>query len=117
MSPDDFKAWRKAMGYSQDRAANALGLSRTAVQNYDTGVRRGDGGRSRSPSISPWRAPLFTTAWILGRRHDGTRRSPPALGACRPAITVAPGGAIAPQPAPPMEGVGPAVINRSHHRH
>lgn len=49
MSPDDFKAWRKAMGYSQDRAANALGLSRTAVQNYDTGVRRGDGGAVEIP--------------------------------------------------------------------
>lgn len=43
MSPDDFVAWRRAMGYSQDRAAQALGLSRSTVQNYGAGVRRGDG--------------------------------------------------------------------------
>ncbi len=39
MTPDDFKAWRKAMGISQDGAAEVLQLSKATIQNYERGVR------------------------------------------------------------------------------
>jgi len=41
MTPEQFKEWRVAMGYrSRDVAADALGLSRSTVELYETGVRR-----------------------------------------------------------------------------
>lgn len=43
MTPEEFRIWRRAMKLSQDGAAAALGLSKSAVQQYETGVRRGDG--------------------------------------------------------------------------
>lgn len=39
MTPEDFKDWRKAMGLSQDGAADALQLSNATIQNYERGVR------------------------------------------------------------------------------
>jgi transcriptional regulator with XRE-family HTH domain len=45
MTPEDFKAWRKAMGFrSQQAAADALGMSKSAIVNYELGTRR-DGGK------------------------------------------------------------------------
>lgn len=41
MRPDDFKAWRKSLGFSQKEAAEALGLKRRIVQYYEKGVRDG----------------------------------------------------------------------------
>jgi len=43
MTPRDFKNWRKQMGFTQQQAAEALGLSKATIENYDKGVRREDG--------------------------------------------------------------------------
>jgi DNA-binding XRE family transcriptional regulator len=43
MTPDDFKAWRKLMDFSQSEAAEAIGVSRGSVENYERGSRREDG--------------------------------------------------------------------------
>ncbi|MER2249674.1 helix-turn-helix transcriptional regulator [Methylorubrum podarium] len=42
MSPDDFKAWRLRLGFSQQEAADRLGISRGSVENYERGHRRED---------------------------------------------------------------------------
>ncbi|MBB2964668.1 helix-turn-helix domain-containing protein [Methylobacterium sp. R2-1] len=42
MTPDDFKAWRLALGFSQQEAADRLGVSRGSVENYERGHRRED---------------------------------------------------------------------------
>ena len=39
MDPWDFKKWRKKMGYSQVQAGEKLGLSRGAVQYWESEVR------------------------------------------------------------------------------
>lgn len=49
MTPDDFKAWRKAMGLSQRAAAEALGMSRPAIENYERGHRIGDNRKVEIP--------------------------------------------------------------------
>ncbi|EJF91666.1 helix-turn-helix domain-containing protein [Bartonella tamiae] len=43
MKPEDFKHWRKQMGFTQAKAADVLGLSKATIENYDKGVRREDG--------------------------------------------------------------------------
>lgn len=43
MTADDFKAWRKAMNLSQAKAAEALGVSKPTIENYERGRRREDG--------------------------------------------------------------------------
>lgn len=42
MTPGEFKAWRKALGLSQKRAADALGLKNRIVQYYEKGERDGE---------------------------------------------------------------------------
>ena len=42
MTPNDFKAWRKALGLSQKKAADALGLKNRIVQYYEKGERDGE---------------------------------------------------------------------------
>jgi transcriptional regulator with XRE-family HTH domain len=42
MTPEEFKAWRQAVGFSQTEAAEALGISRGSVENYERGSRRED---------------------------------------------------------------------------
>ena len=42
MTPSDFKAWRKALGLSQKKAADALGLKNRIVQYYEKGERDGE---------------------------------------------------------------------------
>ncbi|MFL5334090.1 MAG: helix-turn-helix domain-containing protein [Geminicoccaceae bacterium] len=42
MTPSDFKAWRKSLGLSQKKAADALGLKNRIVQYYEKGERDGD---------------------------------------------------------------------------
>jgi len=49
MTPDEFKAWREAQGFTQQQAAEELGISISAVANYEHGVRRGEG----EPAIIP----------------------------------------------------------------
>lgn len=39
MTPDAFLAWRQRLGLTQTAAAKALGLSRSALINYEHGVR------------------------------------------------------------------------------
>ena len=42
MTPSNFKTWRKSLGLSQKRAADALGLKNRIVQYYEKGERDGD---------------------------------------------------------------------------
>jgi transcriptional regulator with XRE-family HTH domain len=49
MTPDEFKVWREAQGLTQHQAAEELGISVSAVANYEHGVRRGEG----EPAIIP----------------------------------------------------------------
>lgn len=51
MTPDEFKAWRKAMGWSQAEMADALGLSRGSIENYERGSRREDGRPVEIPGV------------------------------------------------------------------
>ena len=44
-----FRQWREHMGWSQQEAADALGLSLSQVKNYDAGFDRG----RNTPSIPP----------------------------------------------------------------
>jgi len=39
MDNEQFKAWRKKMGYTQQQAADALGLYRLTIINYERGTR------------------------------------------------------------------------------
>lgn len=42
MTPEEFKEWRANLGYSQHQAADALGVSRGSIENYERGSRRED---------------------------------------------------------------------------
>jgi transcriptional regulator with XRE-family HTH domain len=42
MTPNHFRAWRKSLGLSQKRAADALGLKNRIVQYYEKGERDGE---------------------------------------------------------------------------
>lgn len=42
VKPSDFKKWRKSLGLSQKKAAEALGLKRRVVQYYEKGERNGE---------------------------------------------------------------------------
>jgi transcriptional regulator with XRE-family HTH domain len=41
MTPHQFKAWRKAMGFRQREAAERLGLKKRVIQYYEHGARDG----------------------------------------------------------------------------
>lgn len=41
MKSSDFKRWRKAMGFKQKDAAEALGLKKRVIQYYEKGHRDG----------------------------------------------------------------------------
>jgi len=43
MKPEQFKMWRKKMGFTQQQAADALGLNNRSVINYERGSRYEDG--------------------------------------------------------------------------
>jgi len=49
MKPEQFKAWRKKMGFTQQQAADALGLSIQALGNYERGTRYEDGREVKIP--------------------------------------------------------------------
>lgn len=67
MTNAEFREWLKSMGFSQAKAADALGLGESTVNGYATGKRRGDGGAVEIPlhialacsalyhRIGPWR--------------------------------------------------------------
>lgn len=42
MTPEEFKAWRLQCDFSQTEAAEALGVSRGSIENYERGTRRED---------------------------------------------------------------------------
>jgi DNA-binding XRE family transcriptional regulator len=70
MTPDEFKAWRKAMDYSQADAAKALDLSKGTIENYERGHRIDNKQPVVIPHVvalacaalfhrlTPWSAPL-----------------------------------------------------------
>ena len=41
MQPDDFRTWRKALGWKQKDAAEKLGLKKRVIQYYEKGDRDG----------------------------------------------------------------------------
>lgn len=41
MTPEQFRAWRKGLGWKQKDAAEFLGLKKRMIQYYETGVRDG----------------------------------------------------------------------------
>ncbi len=43
MTPADLKAWRKRMGYTQQEAAAALGMSAAGYQQLESGRNKGTG--------------------------------------------------------------------------
>ena len=49
VKPEHFKKWRLEMGYTQSQAADALGLSKATIENYDKGTRREDGREVKIP--------------------------------------------------------------------
>ena len=49
MTSSEFKAWRKALGLSQKKAADALGLKNRIVQYYEKGER--DGEKVKIPKL------------------------------------------------------------------
>lgn len=51
MLPEQFKQWRKEMKFTQAQAADALGLSKATIENYDKGIRREDGREVIIPII------------------------------------------------------------------
>lgn len=69
MDHEAFKAWRKALGLTQAEAADALGISKPTVENYERGVRRDTGGAVEIPkhialacaaiynNLPPWQPP------------------------------------------------------------
>jgi transcriptional regulator with XRE-family HTH domain len=49
MNPDELKSWRVNQGFTQQQAAEELGISLSAMINYEHGVRRDNG----EPAIIP----------------------------------------------------------------
>jgi transcriptional regulator with XRE-family HTH domain len=49
MTGEDFKLWRYTMNLNQKQAADALGISRDTVTNYETGRRRDTGREVEIP--------------------------------------------------------------------
>ncbi|QRG06109.1 helix-turn-helix transcriptional regulator [Xanthobacter dioxanivorans] len=43
MDNEVFKTWRKVVGLTQAQAAEALGVSKATIENYERGSRREDG--------------------------------------------------------------------------
>lgn len=66
MDAHDFKAWRKRLGYTLDGAAEALGMSRSAIINYEAGVRRDSG----EPVVIPKVVALACAAVEAGLGDD-----------------------------------------------
>jgi transcriptional regulator with XRE-family HTH domain len=43
MSPEGFKTWRTIMGFSQAKAGEMLGLSKSTIEIYERGTRKDNG--------------------------------------------------------------------------
>ena len=60
-----FRRWREQMGFTQDEAAEALGVTRSQVANWDAGKVR---GRKRGgPSTPPLSVRRVMTALDIGQ--------------------------------------------------
>lgn len=67
MDSEVFKTWRKVMGLTQAQAAEALGISKPTIENYERGTRRDNGAPVEIPKhialacaaiyhkIGPWK--------------------------------------------------------------
>lgn len=62
MTNDQFKSWRKHMGYSMVEAAKMLGISTGSVELYERGARRED----NRPVLIPKPVELACAALALG---------------------------------------------------
>lgn len=71
MTPDEFKAWRNAMGYSQAEAAKALDLSKGTIENYERGHRLDDGRAVKIP-----RTVALATQALAGVGHENETERP-----------------------------------------
>ncbi|WP_454917441.1 helix-turn-helix domain-containing protein [Xanthobacter sediminis] len=49
MDSEVFKTWRKVMGLTQAQAAEALGVSKPTIENYERGIRRDNGAPVEIP--------------------------------------------------------------------
>jgi transcriptional regulator with XRE-family HTH domain len=71
MASEQFRAWRHSLSLSQPEAAEALGLSRETVSNYERGSR--EGGR---PVSIPKSVELACAALAIGvRGYNGPEGS------------------------------------------
>ena len=80
MTADDFRQWRRAMGLTQVAAAEALGLSLSALVQYEAGRRKGSGDPVTIPltvglacaalamGLPPWSAPIDADPLPASRR-------------------------------------------------
>jgi len=68
MTSEQFKAWRKHMGFSQTEAGASLGLSKSTIEMYDSGLRKAD----KTPIDIPKAVELACAAIALGiRAYEG----------------------------------------------
>jgi transcriptional regulator with XRE-family HTH domain len=71
MTSEDFKRWRERTGLSQQEAADALGISKGSVVNYESGARREDD----RPVTIPRTVELACAALTFGIVADFTVRA------------------------------------------
>lgn len=57
-----FKRWRRQVGYTQEQAAEALGLSRSMIINLDAGINR----TNREPAV-----PTLAIRYVMRVIADG----------------------------------------------
>lgn len=71
MTPEQFRVWRDLMGWTRSMAADQLGLSYSAVENYERGTRRDDG----TVVVIPHYVELACAALALNiKSYDGSDR-------------------------------------------
>ena len=51
MTPQQFRSWRSAMGWTQQQAADALGMSKSTVELYESGKRRDNNQPVEIPKV------------------------------------------------------------------
>ncbi len=64
MTPAQFKDWRLSLTWSQEDAAKALGMSRGAIGNYETGRRREDNRPVEIPLVVEYACKYL---WIVAK--------------------------------------------------
>lgn len=72
MTPNDLRAWQKAMGYTYETAADALGLSRSAYADLLTGISR----TTKQPKDVDRRTALACSAIAAGLSEWSPNRGP-----------------------------------------